>query len=245
MTTKQTSPWRMVHFFGPDGAGKTTQVERLTAHFESRGVKTKRAWVRSPHTFAFLAMQLLYLVGLRQRLHNPFGREFSRPRIGRHRLVQTLWVLLELVSVMPLVLIEAVIPQLRHRLIFAERYLLDSVVTIGFFIQDEHFIDSWAARFLYRLVPAETLLVFLDADYPSIVKRRGQTVEPEEFIEFQRRLYRILATRTGALVIYTPDHSIAETSALICQALEDGDRSNSQRPWLAGAALGVKTPSGH
>jgi hypothetical protein len=166
-----------------------------------------------------VAWKCLYKLGLCQQLYNPFRDSGSRPLVNQNRVTKFLWVVLELVSVLPVVLREVAIPALRGRALIAERYLLDSVATIGFFVQDESFVDSWAARFLYRLIPRDTLLVYLDADYPSILQRRGEIAEPEEFIAFQRRVYGILAERMRALVIYTPDHTIEETHALICSAL--------------------------
>ena len=217
---KSMGRYRMVHFFGPDGAGKTTQVVKLAAYFEKQGVKVHKTWVRSPHSLAFVATMLLYRLGLREQFYNPSGQMIvARPRVDQNRISKFLWVVLELVSVMPVVLREAAIPAVRGRALIAERYLLDSVATIGFFLQDESFVDSWAARFLYRLIPRDTLLVYLDADYPHILQRRGERAEPEEFIAFQRRVYGILAARMRALVIYTPDHTIEQTHALICNAL--------------------------
>jgi thymidylate kinase len=217
---KSMGGYRMVHFFGPDGAGKTTQVAKLAAYVEKQGVKVHKTWVRSPHSLAFVATMLLYRLGLRERFYNPSGHMIvARPRVDQNRVSKFLWVVLEVISVMPVVLREATIPAVRGRALIAERYLLDSVATIGFFLHDESFVDSWAARFLYRLIPRDTLLVYLDADYPSILERRGEIAEPEEFIAFQRRVYGILAARMRALVIYTPDHTIEETHAIICSVL--------------------------
>ena len=229
---KSMGGYRMVHFFGPDGAGKTTQGEKLATHVEKQGTKVHKAWVRSPHTLAFLATMLLHRLGLHQRFYNPFGHMIvSRPRVDQNRVSRFLWVVLELVSVMPVVLREATIPAVRGRALIAERYLLDSVATIGFFLQDERFVDSWAARLLYQLIPRPTLLVYLDADYPTILQRRGERAEPEEFIAFQRHVYGILAERMRALVIYTPDHPIEETHALLCGALTEGERGCASWLW--------------
>jgi thymidylate kinase len=240
---KSMGGYRMVHFFGPDGAGKTTQVAKLAARVETQGATVHKTWVRSPHTLAFVATRLLYRLGLHQRFCNPCGHMIvSRPRVDQNRVSKFLWVVLELVSVLPVVLREAVIPALRGHALIAERYLLDSVATIAFFLQDEGFVNSWAARFLYRLIPRDTLLVYLDADYPSILERRGEIAEPEEFIAFQRRVYGILAARMRALVIYTPDHTIEETHAIICSALTAAS-AGAPRKSGAGARLeSVATP---
>jgi hypothetical protein len=241
--SKSMGGYRMVHFFGPDGAGKTTQVEKLAAHIEKQGVHVHKTWVRSPHTLAFVATMLLHRLGLRERFYNPFGHLIvSRPRVDQNKVSRFLWVVLELVSVMPVVLREAVIPAVRGRALIAERYLLDSIATIGFFVQEEGFVDSWAARFLYRLIPRDTLLVYLDADYPSILQRRGEIAEPEEFIAFQRHVYGILAERMRALVIYTPDHSIEETHAIICSALAAASAGAPLRSGAGARCESVATP---
>jgi thymidylate kinase len=218
--------YRLVHFFGPDGAGKSTQVDRLAAYLQSRGVSVHKTWVRSPHSLAFLATRLLCRLGISMPLYNPFGYIASRPRVDTNRATKLLWVLLELVSLIPVVLREVVVPVARGRTLVAERYMLDSVVTIGYFLQDEHFIDGWAAWLLYRLIPRDTLFVFLDVDYPSVLERRGNTAEPEEFIDFQRRAYQVLATRVHALAIYTPQHTIEDTQARIRAAVDDHDRAS-------------------
>jgi thymidylate kinase len=240
---KSMGGYRMVHFFGPDGAGKTTQVAKLAAHVEKQGAKVHKTWVRSPHSLAFVATMLLYRLGLRERFYNPFGHMIvARPRVDQNRVSKFLWVVLELVSVMPVVLREAAIPAVRGRALIAERYLLDSVATIGFFLHDESFVDSWAARFLYQLIPRDTLLVYLDADYPAILQRRGERAEPEEFIAFQRRVYGILAARMRALVVYTPDHTIEQTHAIICSALAAASEGAPLRSGQGARLESVATP---
>jgi thymidylate kinase len=218
----------MIHFFGPDGAGKSTQVAKLASYLQDQGYKAKVAWVRSPHTAAYATMRLLYALGLRERLHNPSGREFSRPIVNQNSLSRFLWVVLELISAAPIVLKEAIVPSRRGQIVVAERYVLDTAATIGFFLQDERFIDTWPARLLYKLLLKDTLLVFLDADYDNVVARRGDIAEPQAFIDFQRRVYGKLAARMGATAIYTPSHGIEETHQMIVRMLTDGVEQNDR-----------------
>jgi hypothetical protein len=45
-------------------------------------------------------------------------------------------------------------------------------------------------------------------------------VEPEEFINFQRNAYRLLAKSVGAFEIYSPNFSVAQTFDIILQFLK-------------------------
>src|SRR2546428_11228266 len=40
-------------FFGPDGSAKTTQAALLVNEIQRRGMKTKKIWLRPPHTLAY------------------------------------------------------------------------------------------------------------------------------------------------------------------------------------------------
>lgn len=55
-------PARFVHFFDPDGSGKSTQVNLLVDYYLNRGIKVRKFWLRSPHTFAYLLWRFLVLI---------------------------------------------------------------------------------------------------------------------------------------------------------------------------------------
>ncbi len=232
------SSLRMVHFFGPDGAGKSTQVEILTGILCKRGIRARKYWVRSPHTVAFLLWRLLTKIGFYRVVINPFGPPNKLPAVDRNEVLRWFWSTVELLGVLPLILHAQYLLWKGYTLI-AERYLLDTITTVAYFVNDLNFLKSWTSSILMCFIPQDTVFIFLDADYAAIFHRRAPLfteshlqrqrigygaipncpVEPKSFIEFQRKAYRALAKSFDPLVVDTSNHSIEETSAMVLRYL--------------------------
>jgi thymidylate kinase len=232
----------MIHFFGPDGSGKSTHVELLLKKLKDCEPKISKCWLRSPHTFAFLLWRLLVRIGFCRVMRNPMGIEIKLPAVDRSKSLRSFWALAEFFSVLPLIARIDFAVQ-RGRKFVAERYILDTVATVAFFVNDLGFLESRTARLLFRFIPKDTIFIFLDSDFKTIFKRREHiyldgynqkgrvygmvprsAVEPEEFIDFQRRAYKILAEFFGAFVIDTSKSSIKKTSDTILNYLQSPDR---------------------
>lgn len=216
---------RFVAFFGPDGAGKSTHVRLLTAYYRSRGQRVKTAWIRGNHTFAWILSTFLIRMGYYgvsphpMRTFDPgdtFGRSFS---VSTLPALKPLWRLIEFVSVVPLIMTRVYIPLSLGYAVVAERYIVDVVVTVSRIVDDPKFIESTLSKVILRFVPKNARMIYLYADYDSILERRREEVHSREFIEFQIQHYDILARRLGYPKICTSNKTIAQTQALIRQVV--------------------------
>jgi|YelNatPaOPRAMG01_1025707.scaffolds.fasta_scaffold02470_9 thymidylate kinase len=221
---------RVIAFFGPDGAGKSTQAELLVNFLTARGLRVKRAWVRSTHTFAYLLWMLFYKLnlcddrsGMLKRMRMGFAVSYLNekdygavspitmsPPILKGSLSRWIWATIEVISIVPVVVLQVYLPLLLGRVVVAERFIVDSIASIAYFLGDEGFAKSWHARFLLRLIPKGTIFVFVDADYGTILSRRKEVAGPLEYTEFHRRLFRKLTKVVGAVYIDTSRLSIKE-----------------------------------
>ncbi|MCW4009504.1 MAG: (d)CMP kinase [Candidatus Bathyarchaeota archaeon] len=229
-----------VHFFGPDGSGKSTQADLLTAYLKTKNVKTRKYWLRSPHTLAFLLWELSIKVGFLRVVSNASGAYIKIPAVNRSRIVSQVWALIELISVAPLV-VRAQLYLLSGYTLVAERYLLDTIAFVAFSIGDKSFPHGQIAKLFLALIPAGTKFVFIDADYDTITQRRARfleqkpvsentvevkvssiktELEPREFIDFQREIYRTLAQEKKALIVDTSRHSQEEAFNMILAYLD-------------------------
>ena len=220
---------KMVAFFGPDGAGKSTQAELLVLFLEAKGFKVKKAWVRSTHTIAYLLWLVFYKLNLcedRSGFLNKMRKGFavsylnenlygvvspitmSPPRL-KGGFSYFLWSAVELLGIVPVIILQVYVPLLLGRVVVAERYVVDSIASIAYFLGDVGFSRSWQARFLLSFIPKRTVFVFVDADYDTISLRRGFVSGPREYTEFHRRLYFELSRKVGAFYINTQRDSVS------------------------------------
>ncbi len=235
MTIKASSRERnaelpsLIHFFGPDGSGKTLQASILTDRLGKHGFLVKRVWLRAHHTLAFLLWKILVKIGFYRTEPNEFGIVRKIPAVNRSKVISHVWSFLEFISAIPIILRMRLLSMRGYHLV-AERYILDTVTSVAYMLNDTHFLNGRLANILYRMIPKNTLFIFLDSDYDTIKNRRLRDdssdksktdtdrdetrgyVEPKQFIVFQRRVYKALASSFNALTIDTSKNSIEETS---------------------------------
>jgi len=232
---------RVIAFFGPDGAGKSTQARLVIDYLRLKGFKVKRAWVRSTHTFAYLLWMIFYKLnlledrsGLLKTMRLGFAISYLRespygavspitmsPPILKGSFSRWIWATIEVISILPIIILQVYLPLLLGRIVVAERFVVDSVASIAYFLGYENFSESWHAKFLLRLAPRGTFFVFIDADYETIFARRKHVAGPREYTEFHRRIFRRLAGVMGALHIDTSRLSVQETYKSIVSLLEN------------------------
>lgn len=233
-------PLRLIHFFGPDGSGKSTQVEILINLLRSQGVDARKCWVRAHHTIAYILWRLFVKIGFYREVRNAFGVATKIPAVNRNKLLGFFWSIAELIGVFPH-LLKVYYYLWRGRTLVAERFILDTITTIAYFLDDLNFLKSCFSRLLMRLIPNDTVFIFLDADYEIIFNRRAplykmrqqnlkvrrkeygaipdSSVEPMIFINFQRIAYRNLSKLFDTLYIDTSQNSIEQTSKIILKHL--------------------------
>jgi len=204
---------KAIIFFGPDGSGKTTQTDLLIQRLRKDGVSTRRLWLRSLHTLAFVISKIaMHVLGL-ESVYD-FRSKYSHIRSFR-----PLWYAIEFISILPLVLFRFYIPLARRQTVVAERYVIDWVVSLSYASSNESLLDSILAKAVLRFMPKDSLLIYIDADYDTIYSR-GRRDDSSEFIEFQRRFYAKIAQIVNAVIINTSDKTVQEVHELIYQSTQ-------------------------
>lgn len=209
ITTNKKVP-RSIIFFGPDGSGKTTQADMLIQELRRNDIRTKKLWLRSLHTLAFIISKIaMHALGLKTVY------EF-REKYSHHRAFRTIWYAIEFVSILPLVMFRLRLPLIRGYTIVAERYVIDWIVSLSYVSRNESLLDSQLAKMALGLLPRDSLIIYIDASYEAILSR-GRNEDSFEFIEFQRRFYAQMARTLNTIVIDTSDKSLQEVHKLILQ----------------------------
>jgi len=210
---------RLIAFFGPDGTGKSTHATLLVNHLQLHKNKVKKIWIRSPHTLAFLLSRFFVKIGFCRVVSNPFGKKTKLPAVHLNRLIRLFWSVTELASVMPVILFRVYVPLFQGYTVIAERYVVDTIVTVAYYTNDLGFLQSRTARILLSFVPKKTVFIHLDSDNSTIIKRRGRIVDSHDFIKFQRMGYKIMGNSVEALFVDTSNLSVEQTQKRILRWL--------------------------
>jgi len=209
MITTRKIPSAII-FFGPDGSGKTTQAEMLVNLLNRNGVKTRKLWLRSLHTLAFvistIAMHLLHLNSVFE-----FRQKYSHKKSFRR-----VWYAIEFLSILPLIVLRFRLPLLRGYSIVAERYVIDWIVSLSYLSRNELMLDSLLAKIVLKFIPRGSVLIYIDATFDTIYSR-GRTEDSREFIDFQRKFYTKIAQMLDATTIDTSEKTVNEVHELICR----------------------------
>ncbi len=209
----------LIAFFGADGTGKSTHAESLTSYLKSNRAKVKRAWIRSPHTLAYLVSVFFVKIGFYRTVSNPYGESKKYPAVHINWPIRCFWSLLEFVSVIPVIITRLYLPLLFGYSVIADRFMADTIITIAYYINSLRFLRSFTAKILLLLIPRNSVLIHLDSDYPTLLRRRGSEVEAPDFIKFQRKGYKLIGNHLDATLIDTSKFSIEQTFSQIVSHL--------------------------
>ena len=194
---------RCITISGLDGSGKTTLANWLVEYLKSKGYKTKYVWIRSPHTFAYLISRILLHLGWRRTFRNPNGIAISRFKLYEGTFARKIWPAIEFLSVLPLIIFKVKLPLLLGYRIVLDRYTIDTTASIALTTRNMSFADSFLGKLLLKMIPKERIVIFLDADYFTVLKRRPDIHNTSDEIRNWITLYRALARKTKAFSLNT------------------------------------------
>lgn len=209
----------LVVITGVDGSGKTTIAKLLTEHLKTRGCMVRQVWIKSLHTLAYLISMFFQLVKRGHFIKNPNKIVITRFQSTDYKFLSKVWPFIEFVSVLPWILLKVYFPVFFGFIIIADRYVTDTVVMISTSVKDEAFVDSFLGRLLLKMIPKGTIIIHLDIDLDTVLRRRLDIEYTIPEIENQIMLYRTLADKVGAYTINTAKLGVEETIEEILEKL--------------------------
>ncbi|MEM2742062.1 MAG: hypothetical protein QXD95_07955 [Nitrososphaeria archaeon] len=179
--------YKLIYFFGPDGVGKTTHANLIANRLRLMGFRVWRASVKQHHTLAYLLLKTLSHRNPKGKIMNYYG--FNDVLMRR---IRTPWKILEIVSLFPAVFYRIILPLLLGYVVVCDRYVLDTLVTLSYFLKDPKLILSKSARILIRLIPKNSLLLYFNADAEVILQRKRCEPLTFQLITYYARMYAMM-----------------------------------------------------
>ena len=136
----------IIVFSGIDGCGKSTQIERLTDHFDLSDTKYKILWVRPGSTPFILFMKSIARLLFKSLPKG--GRSDKRETLLRQSKIGKIWFYLSFVELLYIFKIKPPILTLfGYKLIF-DRYILDSIIDYEIMLDKRLFNNKFVKNLL-------------------------------------------------------------------------------------------------
>ncbi|MEM3739763.1 MAG: hypothetical protein QXP84_03110 [Candidatus Korarchaeum sp.] len=179
--------YKLIYFFGPDGTGKTTHANLIADYLRLRGFKVWRSRIKYHHTFAYVLLKLMNFCGYNVNIISYYGF----PKELAHK-INSIWKIIEFFSLLLAIFYRIYLPMLLGYIVVCDRYVLDSIATLSYFLKDQRFSLSIFARILVELIPKNSLLVFFDAEIDVIIIRKLDEPLNAKLIMYYKRIYLML-----------------------------------------------------
>ncbi len=198
-------PYKLVYFFGSDGTGKTTHADMISSYLAKRGLRIWRASIKQHHTLSFLFLKL-FNAQKNNSAMNYYG--FNGELALR---IRTPWKILELISLGPALFSRVFLPSMLGFVVVCDRYLLDTLVTLSYFLKEPNLVSGKLAQLIVKLIPKKSFLVYFEADTKIILERKKDEPLTEQLIEYYKKSYRFLARNSGLKITLIDNSACSKT----------------------------------
>lgn len=192
---------RYIAIIGADGSGKTTLAYWLVGLLQSKGYRSRYVWIRSQHTLAYVISLMLRPLGWQRSFRNPNGILVSRFETLAGSFTKKMWPIIEFISVLPLIILKVKLPLLLGYTLVSDRCTIDTTVSVALATRNMSFTNGFLGDLLLKMMPKERIIIFLDADSSTVLRRKPDVHNSIEEINDMMRLYRVMARKTRVHLI--------------------------------------------
>jgi len=163
-------PPALVAICGPDGCGKTTQVERLAAVLKVFEIRSRRCWIRIGDSPLLNVLKRPFQGKVRAEVDDG---QSSEQGVFRSRLARSLWPVVALADYIFRQNAAFAWNRLRGRMVIADRYHVDALVDLALRCGPEVMRKRWVLWAL-RLLPQPRAAFVLKVSDETMLRRRRE-----------------------------------------------------------------------
>jgi len=169
---------KLIVFSGIDGAGKSTQIERLETTLRERKLDYKYLWSRGGYTPGFNLLKKLTRKLTGKKILPPGGESEQRGKALSRPLIRKIWITLSIFDLLWVycLQIRKWIYQGKH--VICDRFLLDTLIDFNLNFPQEKVQNWWSWKLLNRLSPTPDRAFLLLVPVSESIRRSNIKNEP-------------------------------------------------------------------
>jgi thymidylate kinase len=194
MRLRQISPIgkKMICLIGIDGSGKTAHSRGLIDYLHKSGIKCKYVWFGVAYYFAFPFMIVCRVLGLTTIHHLKNGLAVSEHKYFENEAISEIWPWVQFLDAA--IFVNLIVRPLLWRglTVVCDRFIPDIVVDLMVDSNDDELHRSLPGRLMFRLMPRSLLLVCMDVDEKTALRRKNDVIGIGN-LRLKRNYYQILS----------------------------------------------------
>jgi thymidylate kinase len=173
---------RVIYIFGVDGSGKSTICRELVQTLAGQGVKSRYLWMRFNHFFSKMVNALGHLCGLAFYVTYSDGSKVGYHHYHKSRFIRFVYPAAAIADTYLAKILKIWLPSLVNRDIFVvDRFIYDVMVDLTVDTHNPGVMEAWQGKMLQKMLPRDTLTVYLSVDKEIIARRRPDTQRDTTF----------------------------------------------------------------
>ncbi len=167
----------LITFSGLDGAGKSTQIERLKNDLQQRGYVTRTVWARGGYTPGMEGLKRLARRLLRRKLP-PSGHSAQRTQTFGKSWVRRLWLSLAILDLIWVYSVQLRWWKWRGQAVICDRYVWDTLIDFRLNFPHEG-VERWLLwRSLVRIAAVPDVIFWMWIPVEESMRRSALKGEP-------------------------------------------------------------------
>ncbi|EKF86358.1 hypothetical protein [Methanobacterium formicicum] len=194
----------LICVIGPDGTGKTTQIELLINYFEKNGFHYKYQWLRFYHFFSLPLLLLARFYGLSEVKILDDGEKIGYHYFHRSKLISHIYPILLFADTFLLIFFKIYLPLLFGKKIICDRFIYDTIVDLMVSTSNYELYKSRVGKLFLMLIPRNKK-IFLLISNETTLKTRREDIKKDRNIGLKIELYEKLANEFNLKTIDTQE----------------------------------------
>lgn len=217
---------KLIGIVGPDGTGKTTQVNRLIDRLRNEGVDCEYKWMRLNHFFSLPLLAYARLLGLSEIQILDSGSKIGYHYFYKSRAISSIYPVVLFFDTLFFAIIKLHIPlKLFRKNLICDRFIYDTLVDLMISTGNYKIYKSKIGELYLGLLPKNSTIIMMIAENDILRKRRDDVMH-DKILDLKIKLYRTLSKEFDIPVI-DANLSIDEIHEHLMGTIKQGGKNDS------------------